>query len=459
MAGSDDTKPTPPVFVEEFLRTVLRSGLMTRAQILETIEPLSSFQRQDAVTIADHLVRRGKLSRFQARKLLKGVSRGLILGDYQILALIGRGGMGSVYLARDRRTSHLVALKVLPPHKAKAKQRLVTRFQREMELSPLVRHPHLCRTFEVGQIRGVHYLAMEFIPGQTLSKLISTSKPFEQGRAARLMAEVASGLEHAHQQGLVHRDLKPSNIMITPHDHAKVLDLGLAMMMGEELEDPTMAGGKGYVVGTFDYIAPEQTTDPDNVDGRADIYALGCTLYQTLTGQPPFPGGTTLEKIKRHRKEEPLPILQLRPDLQPLFAALIHKMMAKDPRQRFRSAREVEEKLWFWADHAPLQPLDTEADAEFVEAIDALKQGEPGSTASSIELDLPGDSVTLSLLPVDQKPWSTLSPFLRLMVFLITLTLLALLLWWLLKSDSRSNNPPLEEPISQTRTSFSEKTN
>ena len=147
------------------------------------------------------------------------------------------------------------------------------------------------------------------------------------------MAEVASALEHAHNQGLIHRDLKPSNIMITPNDHAKVLDLGLALMQGEQA-DLSVIGGQGYIVGTMDYIAPEQTADASKVDARCDVYALGCTLYFALTGQPPFPGGTNREKIQRHRREKPTPLAELRPDLPKGFVALVERLMEKDPRGR-----------------------------------------------------------------------------------------------------------------------------
>src|SRR5262249_53251574 len=199
-----------------------------------------------------------------------------------------RGGMGTVYLARDSRTHMLLALKILPPKKAREGERMIARFQREMELCQRVAHPHLTRTYSVGVHQDVYYIAMEFIPGQSLYRLVMEHGPLATPRAARLFAEVADGLHYAHQQGLIHRDLKPSNIMITPNDHAKVLDLGLALIEGEVVTDHTVIGGQGYLVGTMDYIAPEQADDPTKVDARADIYGLGCTLYFALTGRPPF---------------------------------------------------------------------------------------------------------------------------------------------------------------------------
>src|SRR5207253_1916620 len=216
---------------------------------------------------------------------------------------------------RDVRSHLLVALKVLPPKRAREEERVLTRFRREMEMCQRVAHPHLAWAYEVGVCQGVYYIAMEYIPGRSLYRLVNDEGPLEISRAARLFAEVASALDHAHCQGLIHRDLKPSNIMITPHDHAKVLDLGLALVQGEDLSEREVIGGQGYVVGTMDYIAPEQTEDASRVDPRSDIYALGCSLYFALTGRPPFPGGTALQKIQRHRTEHAPPCVQVNPNV------------------------------------------------------------------------------------------------------------------------------------------------
>jgi serine/threonine protein kinase len=170
-------------------------------------------------------------------------------------------------------------------------------------------------------------------------------------------------MHYAHQQGLIHRDLKPSNIMITPNGHAKVLDLGLALMEGEDLpEDKSILGGQGYIVGTMDYIAPEQVADPTGVDFRADLYSLGCSIYFTLTGQPPFPGGTSQQKIKRHLNEWPALISELNPTVPARFAAVIEHLMSKKPEQRPRSAEEVRKQLFPWLGDEPVLPMDTAAD-------------------------------------------------------------------------------------------------
>jgi serine/threonine protein kinase len=426
---SEALSATPEVpTIEDFLKTVLKSGLLDRGQLQEALRDVPASQRDNSRALADHLVRRGKLSRFQASKILSGNGKGLLLGHYQVLAPIGRGGMSTVYLARDDRSGELVALKLLPPSRWRKEERLLARFQREMELSRRVSHPHLAWTHESGFCLGVYYIAMEYIPGKNLSKVVTEGGPLRVPRAARLMAEVASGLEHAHNQGLIHRDLKPSNIMITPNDHAKVLDLGLALMEGEEAEQ-SVIGGQGYIVGTMDYIAPEQTTDAAAVDGRADIYSLGCTLYFALTGRPPFPGGSSRDKVRRHRQEEPDPLRELAPNVPAGFARLIERMMAKDPAQRPSSAVAVEEELHVWATEDAVLPLDTHDDPWYVEAVSALQSAEPSAEYSLPSISAP--EVDLSAEIKGEIGWSIQTKLLLLAVALVlggTFLLTALLL-------------------------------
>ena len=371
-SAPDPARHAPPpdqaLTAEQFLRCVLRSELLSREELLPLVKDFSSTVRGDAAALADALVRAGKLTRFQANKLLRGIAQGMILGPYRILAPLGRGGMAKVFLVRDTRNDQLVALKILPPRLAREETRMLARFRREMEMSQRVAHPHLAWTAEVGECRGVPFIAMEYIPGKTLSRLVQDEGPLALPRAARLMAEVASALEHAHSQGLIHRDLKPSNILVTPRDHAKVLDLGLALVHGETVTDTTVVGGQGYIVGTMDYIAPEQTLDAAAVDQRSDIYSLGCTLYFALSGQPPFPGGTSKEKIQRQRREEPQSLARLAPGLPTGFVALVERMMSKDPARRPASAVEVERELRAWAAGEVDQPLDTLSDLAFDES-------------------------------------------------------------------------------------------
>jgi serine/threonine protein kinase len=393
MSPSVEDQPAVDVFV----RTAVRSGLLSQPQLESARGEMVEGQRASPQALADHLVKTGKLSRFQAQKLLKGTALGLVLGPFEVVAPIGRGGMGAVYLARDTRTKQLVALKVLPPRKARKETRLLNRFLREMSMGLRFAHPHLAQTQEVGVHRGVHYIAMEFIPGKSLYRLVNEQGPLSVPRAARLFAEVASALDYAHRQGLIHRDVKPSNILVTPNDHAKVLDLGLALTLGEAPAPREVVGGRGYVVGSMDYIAPEQTADACNVDARSDIYGLGCTLYFALTGRPPFPGGTSRTKIQAHRKEEPTPLRQLRADLPPAFVVLVRKMMAKDPAERFPAAAGLRESLLPWATEEAVKPLDNKEDAAYQQALAAIKSSPV--PAADLELDvLPAGPEQLGLL-------------------------------------------------------------
>lgn len=397
---------TAPSVVDTFLRTVLRSGLLRREELQESLRSLPRDQRTDPGAMAEHLVKLGKLSRFQAGKLLEGAPLGLVLGSFQVLAPIGKGGMGTVYLARDIRSDMLLALKVLPPKRAREEDRILARFRREMEMSQRVAHPHIAWTYEVGVHQGVYYIAMEYIPGKSLHRLIQDEGPLSVPRAARLFAELASALDHAHHQGLIHRDLKPSNILITPHDHAKLLDLGLALMTNETERDRKVIGGEGYVVGTMDYIAPEQAENPAKVDGRCDIYSLGCTLYYSLTGQPPFPGGSARERMQRHQLEEAQPISRFNPAVPARFAELAEKMMAKDPDDRFFSASAVEEALRDWAG-ADAKPLDQRTDREYEHAIHQLETQEPPRELLQEVIPmgiLVSDSGPMSPLPFPRRP-------------------------------------------------------
>jgi serine/threonine protein kinase len=372
--------------VDDFLKTVLRSGLLTREQLGEAHRQAPVGKRDDADTFAEFLVRAGWLSRFQARKLLQGKTLGLVLQHFQVLAPVGKGGMSTVYLARDSRSQLLVALKVLPPKRARQEERILARFLREMDMCQRVAHPNLAQTFEVGVYQGVYYIAMEFIPGRNLYRLVQEEGPLPVARAAHIFSQVASALDHAHCRSVIHRDLKPSNVLVTANDLAKVLDLGLAIYEGEIPTDYSIVGGQGYVVGTMDYIAPEQSEDAAKVDARSDIYGMGATLYFVLTGQPPFPGGSSLQKIKRHRSEEPTPISQLNPTVPQGFADLVSRMMAKRPEDRFESADLVRTHLlpWIGSD----QKIELSGSPLLVQARESVEQTAAILDAEEADSDL-----------------------------------------------------------------------
>lgn len=388
--------------VDDFLRKVLKSRLLNRDELQTTLRSLAKDRREEVVAIADHLIKHGKLTRFQTHKLLKGITVGLVLGPYRLLVPLGRGGMGTVYLARDSEGGQHVALKILPPKVAKAEERLLARFKREKDISQKVQHPHLARAMDVGVVQDVHYIAMEYIPGQTLYRDVTGNGPLPVARAAHLFAEVALALAHAHSQGVIHRDLKPSNIMVTPHDHAKVLDLGLAYTQGEEVDDIEVVGGKGYIVGSIDYMAPEQTRDPTNIDARADLYALGCCLYFALTGSPPFPEGTIYDKVKAHRHRPPEPIRVRNAQVPEGFAAIVHKLLAKAPAERYASAVELAAALEPWRS-GDRQPMDAPGDVEYERVLHAAIDGWTAPEPAKEAQDALEDAVLFRIDPDDQQ--------------------------------------------------------
>jgi eukaryotic-like serine/threonine-protein kinase len=391
--------PIPQPATDRFLTALRRSGLLEVSRIDSLIDAAPKSIAQDAELLGEYLVGREVLTHFQVSKLKQGTWQGLVLGSFHILSPLGKGGMGTVYLARDtrkadsdagkgrRRERSLVALKVLPPKKAREEDRMLARFLREMDLAQRVSHPHLTKTYEAGDVDGVHYIAMEYIRGLSLRRLVGEHGTLNVARAARLFSEVTDGLEHAHRQGIIHRDLKPANIMVTPNGHAKILDLGLALAVDEEAPaDKTIFGGQGYVVGSMDYIAPEQVDDPAGVDARADLYALGCSLYFTLTGQPPFPGGTSVEKMKRHRTKYADPISDFNPTVPAEFARIVERLMEKNPARRYATAAAARDALRPWTAGDPETPLDVDPDQTEAEVVLELErsQKDPGAFFESV---------------------------------------------------------------------------
>ena len=375
----------PPL--EGFLTTLRRSRLIDSAdldRLTGRVRPASARQ------CADALIRAGELTHYQADKLLRGRWQGLVLGPYSILAPLGRGGMGTVvYLARDRRMTEslgdsiLLALKLLPERKATKDPKILSRFRREMDLGRRVNHPNVVRTFAAGDLEEVHYLSLEYVPGKTVRQVVNENGPLQFGDAARIFADVAGGLAYIHERGLVHRDVKPANVMVRPDGRAVILDLGLAFAPGEPLpEDPAIAGGKGYIVGTMDYLAPEQARNATDVGPSADIYGLGCTLFYALTGTPPFPADGTKLKVRRHRLDPPPGIANVPPD----FAHLIQSLMAKSPAERPASAQAVRDVLLPWATPAkPRGSVDSIAMADSPGLDADLWDATPGEEVPMVE--------------------------------------------------------------------------
>ena len=302
--------------------------------------------------LAKFLVQSGWLTVYQINHLFEGHAQDLVIGPYCIVDRLGEGGVSEVYKAWDVRRSRHVALKVLRQD-MRSEPDAVRQFERELQAVTRLSHPNVIRTFDASRVGNTHYFAMEFVEGTDLSKVVQLSGPLPVADACDCIRQVAGGLQHAHQLGLVHRDIKPANLYLVhppgydkptpgatwkrPADPViKILDWGLARLQGAE--DGACSAGReeGMLVGTADYIAPEQSRDPRLVDIRADIYSLGCTFYYLLTGQPPFPGTSLMQKILQHQQEEPPSVLRLRPEVPDELAGILQRMLAKQPEARYQ---------------------------------------------------------------------------------------------------------------------------
>lgn len=290
----------------------------------------------------DRLAKHGLLTEYQAGRIKAGTVYGLVLGNYRILDRVGAGGMGIVFKAEHVLLRRIVALKVLPLSREQD-ARMLRRFLAEMRTIAALQHPNIVAATDAGQVFPaepnlpvLHYLVMEFVQGRDLEDLVSRDGPMDPAFACDLIHQVASALAEAHHRNLVHRDIKPSNILVNEFRQAKLLDFGLAREFGNQITEP------GCVLGTIDYMSPEQAQDPSSVDIRADIYGLGATLYWCLTGKVPFPSQSTFsQQIARRLRDAPPSIRARRPELPAELDAVISRMMAVRPEDRYQTPQEV----------------------------------------------------------------------------------------------------------------------
>jgi serine/threonine-protein kinase len=335
---------------QTFMANLRQSGLVSGEQMAKVVHKLPNTDK--GLVLARSMVELGLITRFQAELLLVGRTSGFHLGQYLIMDHLGRGGMGRVFKAQHMTMNRIVAIKVLAPHLCKT-QKAQMMFQREVRAAARLVHPNIVTAYDANQIGDRCYLVMEYVDGPNLDELVRQRGPLPVGQACDFIRQAAGGLQYAHELGMVHRDIKPANLLAqrpvsaTPSasPSIKILDFGLARLNtmnanGEPSNDSLMAG-ENTVLGTPDYLSPEQARNLHHVDIRSDVYSLGCTFYYLLTGRVPFPGGTTLEKLVRHSTEQPPAVEQIRPEVSPPVAAIVRRMMAKDPRQRFQTPAEV----------------------------------------------------------------------------------------------------------------------
>lgn len=267
-----------------------------------------------------------------------------VLPGYEVFHLLGEGGMGQVYKARHQHLDRLVAVKVIRPDRLQDAI-LIDRFRQEARAAARLAHPNIVAIYDAGEAQGQHYLAFEYIEGQNLATYLRQHGPLSIAEACDIVRQAAVGLQAASESGLVHRDLKPANLLRMPDGQIKILDFGLARLAEEERAREQGLTQWGQVMGTPDYLAPEQVRDAHGADIRADIYSLGCTLYQLLTGQVPFPARSPLAKLAAHLEQMPLTLKQARPDVPATLDRLVAKMMAKEPHKRFQTPAEVANSL------------------------------------------------------------------------------------------------------------------
>jgi serine/threonine-protein kinase len=340
----------PVVTAEKFVELVEKSQLADKDKIQSVLDIVRTENDgqlpTDVVALSKALQRHKLITRWHTEKLLQGKYKGFFLGKYKLLGHIGSGGMSSVYLAEHTRMNDLRAIKVLPPSKI-GKSSYLARFQQEAKAIASLNHPNIVRAFDIDNDGDTHYIVMEYVQGSDLQNIVKKRGPLPYDQVADYIAQAAHGLQHAHEMGLIHRDVKPANLLLRKDGKVKLLDLGLAMFADESQSSLTIEHND-KVLGTADYLSPEQALNSHRVDHRADLYSLGCTMYYLLTGSPPFPSGSIAQRIAKHQKEMPQEVRKLRQDCPGELEGICWKLLQKDPIYRYTTAQQTAEVLEAW---------------------------------------------------------------------------------------------------------------
>jgi len=322
----------------------LRTSRLLDERRLDQAAPLVA-RFPDPRELASEMVRTAQLTQWQADQVLKGRAADIVLDQYVLLDLLGHGGMGEVFKARQVRMQRFVALKVIRKE-CLGSATAIGRFQREAMASARLSHPNIVTVHDANEVNGTPFLVMEFIEGTDLARLVKRSGTLMPETACDYIRQAALGLQHVHEQGLVHRDIKPANLMLTQLGIIKVMDLGLVRETWQESDGTSNdLTNTGAVMGTPAFLSPEQAMDAKRVDIRADIYSLGCTLYYLLTARPPFTGESVTDILLKHQMREPAPIEEARDDLPPGLGDVLRRMLAKKEEQRFQTPIEVADAL------------------------------------------------------------------------------------------------------------------
>jgi serine/threonine protein kinase len=338
--------PVAPKSPADLLEIIQKSGVASPERIAAVVPDISALPA-DPRKASSVLVQSGLITRFQAEQMLQGRHKGFLLGPHIVLDLLGRGGMGAVYLGEHQDLGRKVALKVMVSPRDDDQRLANERFLREARAAAALDHPNIVRIFDVSRHNGTPYLAMEYVDGDTLQHVLDRDGHLPVSVAADVVAQAAAGLQHAHERGFVHRDIKPGNLIRDRAGVVKILDMGLARSFDNPHHKLTENLDSGAVVGTADYIAPEQALNIPGIDIRADIYSLGATFFTLVAGRPPFEGNTT-QKLLNHQMKLPPRLSEVDPTVPEKLSNIVMKMMAKKPGERYQTPAEVIAELSPW---------------------------------------------------------------------------------------------------------------
>jgi tRNA A-37 threonylcarbamoyl transferase component Bud32 len=334
--------PTTTLGLLDFVR---KSGLLEPARLQEYVRGVPNADTLPPADLAKKMVADGLITPFQARHLLKGRYKNFFIGKFKVLEPLGSGGMSQVYLCEHSVMKHRVAMKLLPAQGHNDKV-AVNRFLREARAAAAVNHPNVVRAHDFDLAEGkFYYLIMEFVDGINLHDLVKKIGPLAPEVAANYVAQATTGLAHISECGLIHRDLKPGNLLVDRSGLVRILDLGLARFTNDDQDNLTRQNQGKSILGTADFLAPEQAIQADKIDVRADIYSLGATLYFLLSGRAPFEQQSVTHKLLAHQLRDPDPLTGVPAEL----AAVVVKMMKKAPADRYQSPAEVIAALAPWA--------------------------------------------------------------------------------------------------------------
>jgi|GEM_PF-2177800 len=389
------TEPDPKSYHGVLLRSrLVEAEVIDR--VLDELQMENGLAAVSGLQLSERLMSLKLLTPWQDQKMRQGLYQGFFLGKYKLLGPLGSGGMAKVYLAEHIQMRRPVALKILPPALVENASYL-KRFYQEARATAALDHPNIVKAYDIDQEGSLHFLVMEYVEGQEMQKSIDKDGPLGIEQAADYIRQAAEGLAHAHDRGMIHRDIKPGNLVVDTQGVLKILDMGVARISGQsDAESLTLAHNED-VLGTVDYLAPEQVLDSHNVDPRADLYSLGCTLYFMLVGHPPYPEGSMAVRLMKHQTEEPAPIAEKRPEVPKSLIEICKKMMAKKREKRYGTAGELATVLaeWLKAQKSPAMPVAEPVAEAVAEPVDmaAPSRGNEKESIQALLARLAGEGI------------------------------------------------------------------